>query len=100
MKTRTALVSYRNCQISAYQVKQAGKTTELVGVGNAYEPESNGLTVATVTEEDGGVAITIPNGTEHSTIRLSSVETERLLAALTAHQQLREGFNLALYRKA
>jgi hypothetical protein len=99
MKKRTALVSYSNCHISAYQVKQAGFTTVLVAAGDAYAPQEKGVTVATVKEEDGGLSVTIPNGSEFSTIRLSAVETERLLTALIAHQQLREGFNVEFYKK-
>lgn len=99
MKKRIALVSYKTCEISAYSVRNSGKTTQVFSVGDEFNPEENGAVVATVQEEDAGVAITIPNGTEFSTIRLNPMETERLLTALLAHQQLREGCSVDLYRK-
>jgi hypothetical protein len=99
MKKRIALVSYANCQVTAYQVKHSGRSTAVIASGSAFQPQENGQTVATIVEEDGGVRVTVPNGTEYNTIRLSAVETERLLTALIAHQTLREGFNVELYKK-
>lgn len=99
MKKRIALVSYKTCEISAYEVENRGQATTVFSTGNAFEPESNGTVAAMVAEEDGGLSVTVPNGTEHSTIRLSAVEAERLLVALTAHQRLREGCNVDLFKK-